>query len=162
MGPTGQKRGLGYVCLAPFWALCQRNPRQTALRPQAESVIQEDAPRSAGRPGTITCLGKVAVLSSSKAANSISSDRRGCPVLAAPGTRAASAAGSRNAPSGRVAESQPLGRALKPQGEESEVAQSCLILGNLMDCSPPGSSVHENFQARILEWFVIFFSRGFS
>ena len=29
-----------------------------------------------------------------------------------------------------------------------------------MDCSPPGSSVHEIFQARILEWVVISFSRG--
>ena len=31
-----------------------------------------------------------------------------------------------------------------------------------MDCSLPGSFVHENFQARILEWVVIFFSRGSS
>ena len=31
-----------------------------------------------------------------------------------------------------------------------------------MDCSPPGSSVHELLQARILEWAAIFFSRGFS
>ena len=29
-----------------------------------------------------------------------------------------------------------------------------------MDCSPPGSSVHGISQARILEWVVIFFSRG--
>ena len=35
---------------------------------------------------------------------------------------------------------------------ESEVTQSCLILSNPMDCSPPGSSVHEIFQARVLEW----------
>ena len=28
-----------------------------------------------------------------------------------------------------------------------------------MDCSPPGSSVHEIFQARILEWVAISFSR---
>ena len=34
---------------------------------------------------------------------------------------------------------------------ESEVAQSCLTLSNLMDCSPPGSSVHGIFQARVLE-----------
>ena len=32
----------------------------------------------------------------------------------------------------------------------SEVAQSCLTLCNLMDCSPPGSSVHGILQARIL------------
>ena len=29
-----------------------------------------------------------------------------------------------------------------------------------MDCSPPGSSVHEVLQARILEWVAISFSRG--
>ena len=31
-----------------------------------------------------------------------------------------------------------------------------------MDCSPPGSSVHGILQARIVEWVVIFFSRGSS
>ena len=31
---------------------------------------------------------------------------------------------------------------------------------NPMDCSPPGSSIHGIFQARILEWVIIFFSRG--
>ena len=31
-----------------------------------------------------------------------------------------------------------------------------------MDCSPPGSSVHEIFQARILEWAAIFYSKGSS
>ena len=30
--------------------------------------------------------------------------------------------------------------------------QSCLILCDLMDCSPPGSSIHGHFQARALEW----------
>ena len=35
---------------------------------------------------------------------------------------------------------------------ESEVAQSCLTLCDLMDYSLPGSSVHGVFQARILEW----------
>ena len=28
-----------------------------------------------------------------------------------------------------------------------------------MDCSPPGSSIHGIFQARILEWVAISFSR---
>ena len=32
----------------------------------------------------------------------------------------------------------------------------------LLDCSPPGSSVHEIFQVRILEWVAISFSRGSS
>ena len=34
---------------------------------------------------------------------------------------------------------------------ESEVAQSCPTLHDRMDCSPPGSSVHGIFQARVLE-----------
>ena len=38
---------------------------------------------------------------------------------------------------------------------ESEVAQSCLTLRNPMDCILPGSSVHESFQARVLEWGAI-------
>ena len=42
---------------------------------------------------------------------------------------------------------------------ESEVAQSCLTLSDPMDCSPPGSSVHGIFQARLLEWGAIAFSR---
>ena len=33
---------------------------------------------------------------------------------------------------------------------ESEVAQLCLTLSDPMDCSPPGSSVHGIFQARVL------------
>ena len=35
---------------------------------------------------------------------------------------------------------------------ESEVAQSCPILRDPMDCSLPGSSIHGIFQARVLEW----------
>ena len=42
------------------------------------------------------------------------------------------------------------------------VPQLCLTLCDLMDCSPPGSSVHEILQARILEWVAIPFSRGSS
>ena len=41
---------------------------------------------------------------------------------------------------------------------ESEVTQSCLTLSHPMDCSPPGSSVHGIFQARVLEWGAIAFS----
>ena len=41
---------------------------------------------------------------------------------------------------------------------ESEVAQSYPILSDPMDCSPPGSSVHRIFQARVLEWGAIAFS----
>jgi len=42
------------------------------------------------------------------------------------------------------------------------VAHLCLTLCDPLDCSPPGSSVHEIFQARILEWIAIPFSRGSS
>ena len=45
-----------------------------------------------------------------------------------------------------------------PPMRESEVAQSCPTLSDLMDCSPPGSSVHGVFQARVLEWIAIAFS----
>ena len=41
---------------------------------------------------------------------------------------------------------------------ESEVAQSCLTLPNPIDCSLPGSSIHEIFLARVLEWVAIAFS----
>ena len=41
---------------------------------------------------------------------------------------------------------------------ESDIAQSCLTLSDPMDCSPPGSSVHGIFQARVLEWGAIAFS----
>ena len=40
---------------------------------------------------------------------------------------------------------------------ESEVSQSCPTLSDPMDCSPPGSSVHGIFQARVLEWGAIAF-----
>ena len=38
----------------------------------------------------------------------------------------------------------------------------CPTLCNPMDCSSPGSSVHEISQARTLEWVAISFSRGSS
>ena len=41
-------------------------------------------------------------------------------------------------------------------------AQSCPTLLNPMDCSPPSSSVHGIFQARVLEWVAISLSRGSS
>ena len=39
------------------------------------------------------------------------------------------------------------------------VAQLCLTLWDPMDYSPPGSCVHEIFQARILEWVAKTVSR---
>ena len=35
------------------------------------------------------------------------------------------------------------------------VTQLCMTLCDLMDCSPPGSSIHGILQARILEWVAI-------
>ena len=45
---------------------------------------------------------------------------------------------------------------------ESEVTQSCSTLCDPMDCTLPGSSVHGIFQAIVLEWIAISFSRGSS
>ena len=45
---------------------------------------------------------------------------------------------------------------------ESEVAQSGPTLCDPMGCSLSGSSVHGIFQARVLEWIAISFSRGSS
>ena len=42
---------------------------------------------------------------------------------------------------------------------ESGVAQSCPTLSDPMDCSLPGSSIHGIFQARVLEWGAITFSK---
>ena len=42
---------------------------------------------------------------------------------------------------------------------ESEVAQWSPTLSDPMDCSLPGSSIHGIFQARVLEWVAIAFSR---
>ena len=43
-----------------------------------------------------------------------------------------------------------------------KVTQLCVTDCVLMDCSPPGSSVHGILQARILEWVAIAFSKGSS
>ena len=45
---------------------------------------------------------------------------------------------------------------------ESEVTQSCPTPRDPMDCSPPGSSVHGIFQARVLEWVAIAFSSPYT
>ena len=42
---------------------------------------------------------------------------------------------------------------------ESEVTQSCPTLRDPMGCSLPGSSIHGIFQARVLEWGAISFSK---
>ena len=40
------------------------------------------------------------------------------------------------------------------------VAQWFLTLCDPMDCTPPGSSIHAIFQARMMGWVAISFSRG--
>ena len=45
---------------------------------------------------------------------------------------------------------------------ESEVTQLCPTLCDPMDCSLSGSSIHGIFQATVLEWIAISFSRGSS
>ena len=47
---------------------------------------------------------------------------------------------------------------LSPMHESEKwkwIAQSCPTFSDPMDCSPPGSSVHGIFQARVLEWGAI-------
>ena len=55
---------------------------------------------------------------------------------------------------------------LMPQRSQKQntrsVAQLCPTLCDPRDCSPTGSSVHEIFQARILEWVAISFFTGYS
>ena len=43
----------------------------------------------------------------------------------------------------------------------AKLLQSCPTLWDPIDCSPPGSSVHGIFQARILEWVALSFSTIF-
>ena len=64
----------------------------------------------------------------------------------------------------QVQRSSPLGRSLTATLglPVSAVAQSCLTLCDLMDCSPPGSSAHGTSQAGILEWVAMPSSRGSS
>ena len=55
-----------------------------------------------------------------------------------------------------------MGKARKPSQGSRIVAESCPTLRDPMDYSLPGSSVCGTFQARILEWVTISFSRVFS
>ena len=43
---------------------------------------------------------------------------------------------------------------------QSEVVQSCPTLSDPMDCSLLGSSIHGIFQARVLEWGAVAFSKS--
>ena len=51
------------------------------------------------------------------------------------------------------------GRSFFLQKSESAVTQSCPTLFDSMDYSLPGSSIHGIFQARELEWVVIFLQK---
>ena len=57
---------------------------------------------------------------------------------------------------------EPIYKTERVTEGEGEVAQLSPTLCDPMDCSPPGSSIHGIFQARILEWSAISFSRGSS
>ena len=46
------------------------------------------------------------------------------------------------------------------QSKRCRCAQLCPTLCNFTDCSLPGSPAHGIFQARIIEWAAISFSRG--
>ena len=54
------------------------------------------------------------------------------------------------------------GKSSAPLKVKELVAQSCPTLGDPMDCSPPGTSVHGTLQARMLQWVAMSSSRGSS
>ena len=61
---------------------------------------------------------------------------------------------------GRFFPTSTTGEAFINHEIEIEVAQSCLTLCDPMDSSLPDSAVHGIFQARIVEWAAISFSRS--
>ena len=73
---------------------------------------------------------------------------------------------SRSSPQEQGHQSGKVSHGVNPLGglhwKEREVTQSCRTLCHLMDCSLPGFSIHEIFQARIPEWVAISFSNGSS
>ena len=56
----------------------------------------------------------------------------------------------------------PFSNVVSLSSQRCVCVQSCLTLCDSLDCSPPDSSVHGIFQARVLEWIAISFSRGSS
>ena len=73
-------------------------------------------------------------------------------------------------PGGKATQEGKLGKdRLRVQGDDQPLGAGTgsrmgkrRNLSDPMDCSPPGASVHENFQARMLEWGAISYSRGSS
>ena len=61
-------------------------------------------------------------------------------------------------PSKRLRHTRWSGTTQEPAAAAAKSLQSCPTLGDPMDCSPPGSSIHGIFQARVLEWGAIAFS----
>ena len=53
-------------------------------------------------------------------------------------------------------------QSVRPAWGHCSGTKSCPTLGNPMDCSPPGSSVHGTSQARVLDGVAMPFSRGSS
>ena len=69
---------------------------------------------------------------------------------------------SKSSTKGKVHSNTSLPQETSEVKWRSEFAQLCPTLCNPVDCSPPGSSVHEISQARIVEWVAISFPRGSS
>ena len=59
----------------------------------------------------------------------------------------------------RIGRKQLFREVMQEGKKESEVAQLCLTFCDSVDCSLPGSSIHGIFQARVLEWVAVAFSR---
>ena len=57
-----------------------------------------------------------------------------------------------------VCDGQSIGQPAAAAAAAAKSLQSCPTLCDPMDCSPPGSSIHGIFQARVLEWSAIAFS----
>ena len=57
---------------------------------------------------------------------------------------------------------ETYGNCLIPAAAAAKSLQSCPTLGDPMDCSLPGFSVHGILHARTLEWVAISFSRHYS
>ena len=51
---------------------------------------------------------------------------------------------------------------VNPNAQKVKAPGGGLDFCDPMDCSPPGSSVHRNLQARILEWVAMPSFRGYS
>ena len=105
-----------------------------------------------------TCTGSVPAFSginSAAAAAAAAKSLQSCPTLCDP--RGSSPLGSPSL--GFSRQEHWSGLPFPSPTRESEFAQSCPTPSDAMDCSLPGSSVHGIFQAGVLEWVDIAFSR---